>query len=144
MTLINTILPAASRFLCAVAERSRDGPLHCADELTCASPERFRLLTRDRPEHHQASRNGAGVRERSHSHRSELMTSYQKTLVAAFGGITAGLATAVGSAALMTGVAMASSTCTQVPGLGPFAGSTCFQDEFAPLMRNGLSSGNAE
>ena len=72
------------------------------------------------------------------------MTSYPKPLVAAIGGIAAGLAAAVGSAAFLTTVAMASSTCTQVPGLGPFAGSTCFQDEFAPLMRNGLSSGNAE
>ena len=72
------------------------------------------------------------------------MTSFQKTLIAAFGGVAAGLVAAVGSAAFMTAVAVASSTCTQVPGLGPFAGSTCFQDEFAPLMRNGLSSGNAE
>ena len=72
------------------------------------------------------------------------MISYQTTRTAALSGIAAGLAAAVGSAAFMTAVAMASSACAQVPGLGPFPGSTCFQDEFAPLIRNGLSSGNAE
>ena len=62
------------------------------------------------------------------------MTHYQKTVLATAIGITA----AMWSMAGFVAPAIASTNCAQVPGIGPFPGATCFQDEFAPLVRNGL------
>ena len=62
------------------------------------------------------------------------MTSYQKTVLVTAIGISAALWSLAGFVA----PAIASADCAQVPGIGPFLGATCFQDEFAPLMRNGL------
>ena len=62
------------------------------------------------------------------------MTRYQKTVLATAIGITA----AMWSMAGFVAPAIASTNCAQVPGIGPFPGAACFQDEFAQLVRNGL------
>ena len=68
------------------------------------------------------------------------MTHYQKTFVATAIGISAALWSMAGFVA----PAIASTGCAQVPGIGPFPGATCFQEEFAPLMRSGLSSSHQD
>jgi len=67
------------------------------------------------------------------------MTRYQKTVF----GTAIGISAALWSLAGFVAPAIASSDCAQVPGIGPFPGATCFQDEFAPLMRQGLSGKNS-
>ena len=62
------------------------------------------------------------------------MTRYQKTVLATSIGITAAMWSMVGIVA----AAIASTNCAQAPGIGPFPGASCFQDDFAPLVRNGL------
>ena len=62
------------------------------------------------------------------------MTRYQKTVLATAIGITAVMWSMAGFVA----PAIASTECAQVPGIGPFPGAACFQDEFAPLVRHGL------
>ena len=49
--------------------------------LTLSSPGAFQRLST--PRVHKASRDGAGVRERSHN-RLQIMTGYQKTVAATF------------------------------------------------------------
>ena len=76
------------------------------DGVTCSSPKLFRHLTRDETELPKLSRDGADVRERSHN-RLKPMTTYQKTVLAAFGSVAVLFTTAIGAAALIQAVAVA-------------------------------------
>ena len=76
------------------------------DGVTCSSPKLFRHLTRDETELPKPNRDGADVREKS-PNRLKTMTTYQKTVLAAFGSVTALFTTAIGAAALIQAVAIA-------------------------------------
>ena len=76
------------------------------DGVTCSSPKLFRHLTRDETGLPKLSRDGAGVRERF-PNRLKPMTTYQKTVLAAFGSVAVLFTTAIGAAALIQAVAVA-------------------------------------
>ena len=67
------------------------------------------------------------------------MTRYQKTVL----GTAIGISAALWSLAGFVAPAIAGGGCAQVPGIGPFPGASCFQDDFAPLVRIGLSGENS-
>ena len=81
-------------------------PKTSADQVTCSSPELFQRLTRELSKPQKVSSDGAGVRERSHN-RLKTMTTYQKTVLAAFGSVAVLFTTAIGAAALIQAVAVA-------------------------------------
>ena len=66
------------------------------------------------------------------------MTRYQKTVL----GTAIGISAALWSLAGFVAPAIAGG-CAQVPGIGPFPGASCFQDDFAPLVRRGLTGENS-
>ena len=67
------------------------------------------------------------------------MARYQKTVLGTAIGISAALCCLAGFVV----PAIAGGGCAQAPGIGPFAGASCFQDEFAPLVRRGLAGENS-
>ena len=56
------------------------------DGVTCSSPKLFRHLTRDETELPKLSRDGAGVRERSHNQLNP-MTAWTTNQIFAFGAV---------------------------------------------------------
>ena len=93
-----------------------------AEVVTRCSPGLFQRLTRGRPRSHQASGDGAGVRERSHN-PIHSMASYPMSVIASAIGISAVLWSMAGLMAPAT----AAPRCPdqQMSESGPFQGRIC-------------------
>ena len=106
--------------------------------VTCSSPELFQWQTKEQPSSHKTSRDGAGVRERSHN-RLQTMTLYQKTVAAAFGGVAVLFAPATAVAIFVAAPvpAQAEETFRQFEQSPQFEQTYCFTTNFADRWKGG-------